>query len=110
MPTFHEALDAHTWREREAPMSRAYVYLAQMHNALGVTEPVPTEVEPFFDRPYLVPGKCNPGTAIQGKITDEEVKRLPAYVGSVDQLTNVVCVRDWPNRRAGLAGLYRGGE
>ncbi len=23
-----------------------------------------------------------------------------------DQLTNPVCMRDWPGRRAGLAGLY----
>jgi hypothetical protein len=42
-----------------------------------------------------------------GEAADEEVKRLPRFVGSVDQLTNVVCVRDWPNRRAGLADLYR---
>ncbi len=23
-----------------------------------------------------------------------------------DQLTNLVCMRDWPGRRAGLVGLY----
>ena len=33
--------------------------------------------------------------------------RLPRFVGSVDQLTNLVCVRDWPERRAGLTGVYR---
>jgi hypothetical protein len=104
------ALDAQDWREREKHLSRAYEHLARMHNALGITEPVPTEVEPFFGRPYLVPGKCNPGGAIYEKITDEEVKRLARFVGSVDQLTNVVCVRDWADRRAGLVGLYEAGE
>jgi len=106
-PIFNAALDALTWREREAAMCEAYRYLARMHNALGITDPVPSEVEPFFSRPYLVPGKCNPGAAIEARITDPEVLQLPRYVGSVDQLTNLVCVRDWPGRRAGLVGLYR---
>ena len=105
-PVLHRALDAQTWQEREQHMSQAYEYLAQMHNALGITEPVPTEVEPFFTRPYLVPGTCNPGGAIYEKITDDEVKRLPRFIGSVDQVTNVVCLRDWPNRRARLIALY----
>jgi hypothetical protein len=100
------ALDAQTWQEREKHLAQAYEYLSQMHNALRITEPVPTAVEPFFGRPYLVPGKSNPGGAIYEKITDEEVKRLPRFVGSVDQLTNVVCVRDWADRRAGLVALY----
>lgn len=105
-PVLQGALDAQTWQERERHLSQAYEYLAHMHNALGVTEPVLTTVEPFFDRPYMVPGKCNPGGAIYEKITDEDVKRLPRFVGSVDQLTNVVCVRDWADRRAGLSSLY----
>ena len=105
-PVLNAALDAQGWQEREKHLSRAYEHLARMHNGLGITEPVPTEVEPFYDRPYLVPGKCNPGGAIFEKITDEEVKELPRFVGSVDQLTNVVCVRDWADRRAGLTNLY----
>ena len=107
MPVLQSVLGAQTWQEREAHLSQAYEHLARMHNALEITQPVPTGVEPFFDRPYLVPGKCNPGGAIYEKITDDEVKRLPRFVGSVDQLTNVVCVRDWPDRRAGLVLLYQ---
>jgi hypothetical protein len=107
-PVLRAALDAQTWQEREKHLSEAYEYLARMHNALGITEPVPTEVEPFFSRPYLVPGKCNPGSAIYEKITSNEIKRLPKFLGSVDQLTNLVCVRDRPDRRAGLVGLYSG--
>ena len=109
-PVLQAALDAQTWQERERRLSQAYEYLAHMHNAVGITEPVPTKVEPFFDRPYLVPGKCNPGGAIYDKITNEEVKRLPRFVGSVDQLTDVVCVRDWQDRRAGLVALYEAEE
>lgn len=107
-PVLHGALNAQTWQERETFLSQAYEYLSRMHNTLGITEPVPTEVEPFYNRPYVVPGKSNPGEAIYEQITDEEVKRLPKFVGSVDQFTNVVCVRDWADRRARLAGLYEG--
>lgn len=109
-PVLHAALDAQTWQEREKHLSRAYECLAQMHNALGITESVPTEVEPFFTRPYLVPGKCNPGAAIYAKISSEEARRLPKYVGSVDQLTDLVCVRDSPARRARLQGLFAAEE
>jgi len=109
-PLLQAALDAQTWQEREKRLSPVYEYLAQMHNTLGTTEPVSTTVEPFFNRPYLVPGKCNPGSAIYEKIADEEVQRLPRFAGSVDQLTNVVCVRDWARRRAGLAHLYKSGN
>jgi hypothetical protein len=105
-PALHGALDAQTWQEREKHLSQAYAYLARRHNALGITDPVATEVEPFYSRPYLVPGKSNPGEAIYAKITDDEVKRLPKYLGSVDQITNLVCVRDRPSQRAGMARMY----
>ncbi len=72
---------------------------------MGLTAP-PRPPRAFFDRPYLVPGRSNPGNQIYDKITDPEVKRLPRFVGSVDQVTNVVCVRDWPGRRAALTALY----
>lgn len=107
-PVLQGALNAQTWPERQEFLSPAYEYLARMHNALGITALVPTEVEPFYTRPYLIPGKSNPGETIYEQITDEEVKRLPRFVGSVDQLTNVVCVRSWDDRRAALVGLYGG--
>ena len=105
-PIFQAALDAQTWQEREKHMSAAYEHLAQMHNGLGITGPIPIEVKPFYSRPYLVPGKCNPGAAIYEKIADENVKRLPKCLGSVDQITNLVCVRDRPDQRARMAALY----
>ena len=40
------------------------------------------------------------------KISSEEVIRLPKYLGSVDQLTNLICVRDRPDRRARLTAVY----
>ena len=61
------ALSADSWTKRQTHLTGAYETAAKMHNALGITEPVPTKVEPFFSRPYLVPGECNPGEAIYQK-------------------------------------------
>jgi hypothetical protein len=108
-PVLRAALDAKTWQERESHLSRAYEYLGEMHNALGITAPQPTKVDRFYSRPYLVPTGDFAG-AIYEKITCEEVRRLPKFLGSVDQLTNVVCVLDWPDRRARLVGTYTGEE
>ncbi len=105
-PMFHGALDAQTWQERETHLSQVYECLAGMHNALGITEPVPTQVQQFHERPYLVPADSNPGDRIYEKITSEEVRRLPKYLGSLDQISNVVCLRDWPGRRAKTTALY----
>ncbi|UCC68712.1 MAG: DUF4037 domain-containing protein [Armatimonadota bacterium] len=108
-PILQSALDARTWQEREKHMSQAYGHLAEMHNTLGITGPLPTNVGRFYTRPYLVPEGDFAG-AICEKITSEEIKRLPSYVGSVDLLTNLVCVRDWPDRRARLVGMYAAAE
>jgi len=108
-PVLQGALDAKTWQERESYLSRAYVYLGEMHKALGITAPQPTKVDRFFTRPYLVPTGDFAG-AIHEKITSEDVKRLPKFLGSVDQITNVVCALDWPDRRARLVGMYTGDE
>ena len=39
-PLFHEAMDAQDWKTREASLNKAYLTLGEMHNALGVTEPL----------------------------------------------------------------------
>jgi hypothetical protein len=108
-PVLQGALDAQTWQERESYLSQAYVCLGEMHNTLGITAPQPTKVDCFYSRPYLVPTGDFAG-AIYEKITSEEIKRLPKFLGSVDQLTNVVCALDWPDRRARLVGMYTGKE
>jgi hypothetical protein len=105
-PLFQGALDAKTWQEREQHLSPAYEYLAEMHNTLGITEPVAAKVGKYYGRPYLVLGEANPCDKIYAKITDPDVRRLPKYLGSIDQITNLVCVRDDPAYRAKFVALY----
>ena len=109
-PVLQAALNAQTWQEREKHLSQAYQYLAQMHNTLGITEPVPTTVGQFFERPYLVPHAGEIAAAIHEKIATDETKRLPRYLGSIDQLTDVDCLLRWTDRRARLLIMYTAGE
>jgi hypothetical protein len=53
-PVLKKALSAETWQEREKHLVVAYEYVAGMHNALEITEPLPAKVGSFFSRPFLV--------------------------------------------------------
>ncbi|MDQ3750966.1 MAG: DUF4037 domain-containing protein, partial [Acidobacteriota bacterium] len=47
-PVFKRVLSAETWQERERFLSFGYEYVAEMHNALKITEPLPAKVDKFF--------------------------------------------------------------
>ena len=105
-PIFERVLSAPTWREREAQLSLAYEAVATMHNALAITEPLPTHVSPFHSRPYLVIHGDRFVAAIRAAIQYEAVRRLPPHVGAVDQFANSTDVLSYPERSARLAAVY----
>jgi hypothetical protein len=107
-PIFYRALSAETWQEREKPMSEAYNILAGMHNALGITEPLATEVSPFHGRPYQVIHGEAFSEALLKQVTDPEVKRLAAksLIGSLDQFSDSTDLREGAGLRDALKGLY----
>ncbi|HEU5318671.1 MAG TPA: DUF4037 domain-containing protein [Chloroflexota bacterium] len=54
LPALRGALTAPTWQERDVHLSAAYGIAAELHNALGITEPVDTTPGPRYpSRPYL---------------------------------------------------------
>ncbi|HET9015109.1 MAG TPA: DUF4037 domain-containing protein, partial [Thermomicrobiaceae bacterium] len=54
LPPLRRALAATSWREREAVLGQACVALAERHNRLGITEPLPAALAPYYGRPFLV--------------------------------------------------------
>lgn len=85
-----------------------WLYLvATMHNSLGITEPLSIEVRPFHGRPYLVSGAGRFERAISRQFIDPEVQALPAFLGSVDQISHSVDRLTAPHRREVLQGLYK---
>ena len=54
LPLLRRALAANSWREREAALGAAYVAVAERHNRLGITEPLPAALTLYYDRPFRV--------------------------------------------------------
>lgn len=84
-PLLLETLAADQWQAREKPLSAAYELVARLHNDLAITQPLPTEVSRYYDRPFLVIHGDNFAKAIHATITSEEVRTLPANIGALDQ-------------------------
>ncbi|GAA2755248.1 DUF4037 domain-containing protein [Actinopolymorpha rutila] len=109
-PVLSRALRAGTWPEREEALAVAYEAVAAMHNALGVTEPVATEVHQLWDRPFKVVWGDFPG-ALRAQIKDPTVERIARRwpVGRIDQVRDLLPV---PRHRQELLRLYEepGGE
>jgi Domain of unknown function (DUF4037) len=106
-PIFERVLQAEDWKAREEHLSQAYEKVARMHNALEITEPLPTQVSTFFDRPYLVIHSGDFVDAIRAAIADEEVKRLPVHLGSIDQFVDSTDVLGYHRRSERLRAMYK---
>jgi hypothetical protein len=88
VPLLMQVLETSTWEGRQKSLCAAYEHVAEMHNRLGITEPLSVKVSQFFGRPFLVSQASRFVDAIRSRITDEDVKALPEHLGSVDQFTD----------------------
>jgi hypothetical protein len=94
-PTLWRVVQAETWQSREDALLVAYEKLAAMHNELQLTDPISTEVEQMWNRPFKVAWADFPGL-LRAEIEDPAVlsiaERWP--VGPVDQFRDLM----WPAR------------
>jgi hypothetical protein len=104
-PALRAALAAGTWREREAALSEAYGVAAGLHNDLGITEPLPTAVSPFHERPYQVIHGERFVRALTERIGDPFLRSLPP-VGGIDQISDNTDVLSNPAVYHALSSLY----
>src|ERR1043165_2920954 len=107
-PHLRATLAATDWRAREEHLVRAYRVVARMHNALGVTEPLPAEPRDFFGRPFRVIALHGFADALLARVRKERVRRVAARrpIGSLDLFsdsTRLVSPAVW---RATLRKLY----
>ena len=107
-PLLLHAQQATTWQERQAALCLAYTLLAKMHNALGLTDPLPTETGSFHGRPFMVIHAERFSQALSEKITDPEVNRIAAkgLIGSLDQLSDNTDLRSHVSWRPAIRHLY----
>ena len=106
-PIFMRVLDATSWQEREKHLSSAYEFVARMHNDLGITDPLPTQVSRFYDRPFQIIHADNFADAIRAAITSEQVRALPANLGAIDQFVDSTDVLSYPERFKRLKLMYQ---
>ena len=101
------ALRARSWRGREKALCEAYGTLAQMHNALGITAPVPVKPSRFFGRPFKVIHGDRFTEAILERVVDPSVKKLNARrMGSIDQFSDSTDLLENPRLHPGIAALF----
>jgi hypothetical protein len=107
-PSLRAALAAETWRERERHLARAYGRVASMHNALGLTDPLPTEPRDFFGRPFRVIGLHGFSAALLSRIDDGRVRRIAARrpIGGIDTFSDSTDLVSHATWRATLRRLY----
>lgn len=90
-PILWRILRAEAWPERENALVDAYQKVAAMHDALHITEPVPTKLEQMWDRPFKVFWGDFPGM-ISARIDDPVMKRIAERwpTGGIDQLRDIL--------------------
>lgn len=87
-PILSKVLTSSSWKEREGNLADAYKIVAETHNLLKITEPLPIKVSSYHERPYLVIHGRQFAKAIRDTIKDEQLKNLP-NIGSIDQFTDI---------------------
>lgn len=105
-PILEQTLRATSWQEREEHLCAVYEIVAVMHNDLGITEPMPTNVSQFHNRPFRIIQGETFARAIWNAIRDEQVKALPYGVGKIDQYIDSTDVLSHTRRCRNLSVLY----
>ena len=88
LAVFNQVMAATSWEARQTHLAAAYAYVARMHNDLGITEALSTEVSPFHNRPFLVIHADRFVDAIRAEIGDKAVLDLPEHLGGYDQFVD----------------------
>lgn len=107
-PHLSAALAARSWRAREEHLVPAYERVAAMHNALGLTDPLPDRVRGFFGRPFKVIALHGYADALAARIRDPRVRRLVGrhIIGSLDQFSDSTDLLEEVRLRPALRRLY----
>jgi hypothetical protein len=105
-PILEDVFGATSWKEREKCLERAYEFVADMHNDLGITKPMKTKVSNFHNRPFMIIQADEFAEEIYGTIQDKEVLSLPKLIGGIDQFVNSTDVLSRPRRYPKLRCMF----
>ncbi|TFG35032.1 DUF4037 domain-containing protein [Candidatus Thorarchaeota archaeon] len=106
-PLFLQTLDADNWKQREIYLVEAYEYVADMHNRLGITRPLNAKTIYFHNRPFRIIQSERFASEISSIIKDEEVRKLPCFLGGIDQYVDSTDVLGYTNRYRRFWSMYQ---
>jgi hypothetical protein len=106
LPILTGVRQANDWHERERYLTRAYTFVAEQHNALGITPPVDPSTRDYFGRPFQVLFSGRLVEALLAAIPDDHLKQLKT-IGSVSQFSDSTAVYDDVGLAGKLQALYR---
>jgi hypothetical protein len=106
-PLFIQILDADSWKERQGHLTKAYEYIANMHNELEITDSLTTKVSRFHNRPFMIIHGDNFADTIHAKISDDEVKQLPKYLGGINQYVDSTDVLSYTEKFRRFWSMYQ---
>jgi hypothetical protein len=107
-PVLKNVLHGKTWQVRDKYLAQAYTMLAELHNGLGITEPLPTQPTLFHNRPFTIIWGWRFVTALLEKIQDPQItpamRRSP--IGSIDIFSDNSDILEDPAFRPMIRKLY----
>ena len=91
LPLFAGSMDAQTWQSREVPLCQAYHVVAELHNELGITSPLPIQVSNFHGRSFQVIHAEVYAEALKSQIRDPDVACIAQLTdcGALEQLSTI---------------------
>ncbi|MEX2285148.1 MAG: DUF4037 domain-containing protein [Gemmatimonadota bacterium] len=105
-PILWRVLRAEAWPERDHALAEVYSAVARMQNALELTDPVPTDTQPFFGRPFTVIFGERMTDALKARIDDPRVQRIPFDIGGIDQWSDSTDLVEATGLRQRVKALY----
>jgi hypothetical protein len=107
-PHLLSVLHGTDWQTRQTHLAACYTQIAEMHNALGVTDPLPCEPMQFYTRPFVVASMGRFSAAILDAIRDPEVERIANSrpIGNIDLFSDNTDLLEDAGRRKSIARIY----
>jgi hypothetical protein len=107
-PVLEGVIHGKSWQKRDKYLAEAYAIIAEMHNALGVTTPLPTTPQLFHQRPFHIIDGARFTAALLDKIDapwlTPAMRRSP--LGSIDIFTDNSDMLEDPVFRLTIRKLY----
>ena len=108
LPLLKRIGEVSNWKERDNALAGVYRELAEMHNALKLTPPVPCEPMRWWERPFTVSQANSIVAALRREIRDPSVSAIADrwLIGSIDLFNDNHLLDDDTSQRPLLMTLY----